>query len=436
MSSRRYNESTRQDSNQQTQPIVPNPNERAQSIPINSDRPRFSLAGISSTLQAFSRGEIARGRALSRIVAALDFGEEDTVAKERALESYVQQLEQIERSQHRPQAESSRTLASGEDGSRHLDSSGDESSSSESQGGSSSYGSRLPHLVSKSKQHKRPRTESPDGEDSGWSSEASGSVVERQPRKRLQESDMLWFEKEKRSRRDVNRSCVESARLLRQYGKDVSQVKRWLAFSTSAPPGFPSSEWDNLLRGKAVNLDVVFSSVYHIGAVKENRGRLGEHEISFGHSEPTQKVLTYGDWTIAWNIAVKAPAFLFPHRQQELADYGEFIQGKFSARQTEAHWQVIRFDQSIRNEVGGGTKILLTDYDQFNRHRATILHSDGLFADRDTKHPNRQPKSNDICLRFNTDSGCPNSSSSCKYQHTCKICGKGGHGAGTCEGKK
>ncbi|KAJ2936322.1 hypothetical protein H1R20_g770, partial [Candolleomyces eurysporus] len=148
------------------------------------------------------------------------------------------------------------------------------------------------------------------------------------------------------------------------------------------PPGFPSSEWDNLLKGKAVNLDVVFSSVYHVRAVKENRGRLGEHEISFGHSEPSRKVLTYGDWTIAWNITVKAAAFLFPHRQQELADYGEFIQGKFSAHQTEAHWRVIQFDQSIRNKVGGGTKILLTHYDQFNRHRAAILHSEGLFANR------------------------------------------------------
>ncbi|KAJ2932590.1 hypothetical protein H1R20_g4497, partial [Candolleomyces eurysporus] len=112
---------------------------------------------------------------------------------------------------------------------------------------------------------------------------------------------------------------------------------------------------------------------------------------------------------------VKAAAFLFPHRQQELADYGEFIQGEFSACQTEAHWRVIRFDQLIRNEVGGGTKILLTHYDQFNRHRAAILHSDGLFANRDPKQPNRRPKSNNVCLHFNTDSGCPNSAASCKY---------------------
>jgi hypothetical protein len=124
---------------------------------------------------------------------------------------------------------------------------------------------------------------------------------------------MPWYKDEEEGRHNVNRSCIESSRLLRQYGRDLSIVKRWITSSTTAPTGFPSSEWDNLLRGKAVNLDVVFSSVYHIGAVRENRGRIGKHEINFGHSEPSRKVLTNGDWTIAWNLTVKATSFLFPH---------------------------------------------------------------------------------------------------------------------------
>lgn len=109
----------------------------------------------------------------------------------------------------------------------------------------------------------------------------------------------------------------------------------------------------------------------------------------------------YGDWTIAWNLASKATSFLFPHRRQELDEYAEFMQGEFSARQAEAHWRVI-------------------DFDQFNRHRAAILQSDGLFSANDAKGTARRPKSNDICLRFNTDGGCPNTAASCKYRHTCR----------------
>jgi hypothetical protein len=96
----------------------------------------------------------------------------------------------------------------------------------------------------------------------------------------------------------------------------------------------------------------------------------------------------------------------------------------------------VRFDQSIRNEVGGGTRILLTNVDKFQCHRAAILHHDGLYASLDSKQLAHRSKSDDICQQFNSDSECPNTSGRCKYRHTCRACGKGGHGAKACEGKK
>ena len=83
----------------QTVPVGTDPVERPQSVPIGSARPSGCLTDISAALRAFSRGEAAHGRTLSRIVSILNFGDEDDVSKERALESCVNQMEQIKRMQ-------------------------------------------------------------------------------------------------------------------------------------------------------------------------------------------------------------------------------------------------------------------------------------------------------------------------------------------------
>ncbi|KAH6910018.1 hypothetical protein BKA70DRAFT_1078900, partial [Coprinopsis sp. MPI-PUGE-AT-0042] len=96
--------------------------------------------------------------------------------------------------------------------------------------------------------------------------------------------------------------------------------------------------------GKAVSLDVVLSSVYHLVAVKENISRLGNSTISLGSTEPKRKVTTHGDWTVAWNCAANAIGFVFPHCKKELQLYGKFIQGEFSARVVNAHHRVTLFN--------------------------------------------------------------------------------------------
>ncbi|TEB27633.1 hypothetical protein FA13DRAFT_1601190, partial [Coprinellus micaceus] len=160
---------------------------------------------------------------------------------------------------------------------------------------------------------------------------------------------------------------------LRKFGRDISACKQWLLTSSSAPSGFPASEWENLLRGKPVNLDVVFSSLYQMVPVKENKGRIGDNEISFGHTEPARKVQTHGDWTIAWNAASRATEFLFRHRRDELDEYARFIQAEFATRRVDTHYRVLHFDHAIQTTVAGGTQVLLSDIDQFAGHRSAIL---------------------------------------------------------------
>jgi hypothetical protein len=62
----------------------------------------------------------------------------------------------------------------------------------------------------------------------------------------------------------------------------------------------------------------------------------------------------------------RAIGFLFPHRKEELSKYAEYIEGLFSAKHTSTHSKVILYDQSVRNQVGGGQNILLTDYQRFS----------------------------------------------------------------------
>ena len=66
------------------------------------------------------------------------------------------------------------------------------------------------------------------------------------------------------------------------------------------------------------------------------------------------------NWTAAWNTTVKATAYTFPHRDDELWQWGDYLSSEFSARQTSAHHKLIAFDMAVRTQVGGGQAILLT----------------------------------------------------------------------------
>jgi len=43
------------------------------------------------------------------------------------------------------------------------------------------------------------------------------------------------------------------------------------------------------------------------------------------------------EWTSAWNTTVKATKFAFLHWEHELREYGEYIEGHFSAKIPSSH---------------------------------------------------------------------------------------------------
>ena len=132
------------------------------------------------------------------------------------------------------------------------------------------------------------------------------------------EKNMPWFHRETVARITANLSCLATWDILSQFAADFHSIKHWILSTQSAPRGFPSTEWDHIIKGKPVDLNVVLSSLHHVSPVKENIGRVGSTEISLGHTEPTRRVHTSGEWTSAWNATVKAYTFTFPHRENEL----------------------------------------------------------------------------------------------------------------------
>ena len=261
-------------------------------------------------------------------------------------------------------------------------------------------------------------------------------------RKRAREEDMPWYSPSSNSPR--RGSCVETCKILLQFGEDLSGVKSLLRVANNLPGGIPSSQWDRILRGESVDLHQILSSMHFVQLDEERKGRMGKAEIIFAVAESKRQVKTGGEWSAAYRRMSKAVTFLFPHRREELYEYGEHIEGLFSAKHTSAHPKVILYDQSVRNQVGGGQNILLTDYQHFHNLSEAILHADGIEYRGSGKGSSKGgkgsdeggPSKKDICRRFNGQDGCRFTEDDCFYKHLCKKCGKPGHGKANCTSER
>ena len=182
-----------------------------------------------------------------------------------------------------------------------------------------------------------------DGESESEEDEESSSK-----RPRLNESDMLWFSSsDKPTIASQNPSCRETCRLLQAYNQDVSKAKFFVKIASNSPAGFPSSQWEQILKGESVNLNQVFTSLHHVVLDEERAGHLGDSEISFGVTEAKKQVSTATEWSAAWRRASKAIIFAFPHRREELLDYGDYIEPEFTAKQSSVHHKIILYNVTL-----------------------------------------------------------------------------------------
>ncbi|KAF8222554.1 hypothetical protein L208DRAFT_1322124 [Tricholoma matsutake] len=139
------------------------------------------------------------------------------------------------------------------------------------------------------------------------------------------------------------------------FQKDLNFTEREIHRAASAPQGFPESEWKRIFKGEALSLDMIFSNLHHIAPPKENVGRVGGTEISLGKAYPARKVQMSSDWNVAWHTATKAVVFAFPHRSDELQQWGDYMASEFLAKQLSAHHKLIAFNKAVRAMVGNPT---------------------------------------------------------------------------------
>jgi hypothetical protein len=169
---------------------------------------------------------------------------------------------------------------------------------------------------------------------SGDESSLSSDFGEDEPRKRrkLRQSDMPWFGRP--GDRDIvsNPSCVKSANLIRKPNRDIKSARLYIRLAPGAPRGVPMSEWDHIFKGEAVDLDKMLSSLHCVTIDLERKASIGEAEISIGGAEAKRKVESSSEWSTAWRSAARAIAFVFEHRQHELAEYGDYIERLFAAK--------------------------------------------------------------------------------------------------------
>ena len=298
-------------------------------------------------------------------------------------------------------------------------------------------------LVESQTRGKRIREEVNELLDQISGEEFDGDEVEqRVVRKRAKEEDMPWYSANPSSSR--RGSCVETCRILLQFSEDLPGVKSLLRVANNLPEGIPSTQWDRILRGESVDLHQILSAMHFIQIDEERKGRVGGTEVVFAVAESKRQVKTGGDWSSAYRRMSKAVTFLFPHRREELSEYAEHIEGLFSAKHANAHSKVILYDQSVRNRVGGGQNVLLTDYQRFSSLSEAILHADGIEYRGNGKGPSKGGKGSaeggstkkDACRRFNGKDGCRFAEEDCFYKHICSKCGQGGHGKATCSTEK
>jgi hypothetical protein len=259
-------------------------------------------------------------------------------------------------------------------------------------------------------------------------------------KRRVREDEMPWYDASVNSNR--RSSCVETCRTLLRFSENLSGVKSLLRVANDLPEGIPSSQWDRMLRGESVDLNQILSSMHFIQLDEERKGRLGSAEVVFSVAESKRQIRTGSEWSSAFRRMSRAITFLFPHRREELLEYAEHVEGLFSAKQTSAHSKVILYDQSVRNQVGGGQNILLTDYHRFNALSKAILHADGVeYRGQSSgkglsKGERSREAKKEVCRKFNGPGGCRFAEDGCYYKHLCGRCGKGGHGKTACPEEK
>jgi hypothetical protein len=259
-------------------------------------------------------------------------------------------------------------------------------------------------------------------------------------KKKIEESDLPWIIRNKLFGSELRPELRTTLGLLQAWLANPKQVRASIV-NTPGYPAFPDSEWLNLIQGKTINLDNVFSGFYSTSTDNQRTESIGEVEFKFGTKDSSKPVTTHGDWTIAFGLTRDAYLFTFAHRAEELKVYQRHILQQFASKRESEHLRVIALDKAIRKRVSERRDLLLSDFEQFSDLRTMHLdhfraaESTRLSRSGTTTSSDRPPvrKRNEACHNWNK--GVCRRGKNCFYLHICELCLKKGHTSDKCPSK-
>ncbi|KAJ8593277.1 hypothetical protein M405DRAFT_731675, partial [Rhizopogon salebrosus TDB-379] len=162
----------------------------------------------------------------------------------------------------------------------------------------------------------------------------------------------------------ANLRCTNA--VLLNWSQEPKEARRQLMYHELSPE-FHESGWMEIVTGKCVNLDNVFSIIASSRTVDKHTETIGGIELRYGTSEAVSKrISTQSAWIVAWNRTARALLFAFPHRKSELEAYQEYICSLFGTNEEHSHSRVIRFDKAVRNRVASTRRYELSDFAAFH----------------------------------------------------------------------
>lgn len=273
---------------------------------------------------------------------------------------------------------------------------------------------------------KRPRQADPDDEEDG------------SPGKRRIDTKVFpWAIQDELNPATLDPSLEKTRLALENFSRDIKLAKASLLNSARCPE-LPDSEWTSILSGRALNLDHIFAALFTASYDDRRTEKLGTVEVIIGGPQLTKTITTHGNWIIAWDQAVEATVYVFPHRAGELKAHGRYITQLFSGMPEQAHDRVIALDKAMRIRVASRRDLLLTNQQAFaDLFSIWITNAAAAITAGERKSKLSRPPVNkrDPCQRYNANR-CPNSFANCRYAHVCSNCRSNGHRSSECQATK
>lgn len=234
---------------------------------------------------------------------------------------------------------------------------------------------------------------------------------------------------------DLRPTVRETLRCKAIYARDVTASKQSLICQPDCPQ-IPDPVWNDILLGKYVDLDKIFSAIHSIDGDNSESYKVGDLELTAGPSKPKKHVASSGEWVGAFGRYKQGVLFCYPHRADEFSAYEDHIIRQFGAVGEAGAVRVINYDRALRSEISRGNKYMLTDYAEWNHLFTAYIVAAGAgsqgastAAEGASKRSRSEKRSNEVCQRYN-QGRC--NGRNCRYRHTC-FCGSKEHVYADCD---